>query len=386
MRYYVYTEEDKRSLIENIGNYSLPLKTFIRSNLHEWYENTSIYNDEAVLLKNRIHEIKDKNIQKILLMILNKPADNKDYIRDILLTINSIVSWDSRECELNTKDIEFILFEILPYKINAYDLSSKVQMKNNHIAFWNFKSNSEWLRMIHECYISSLNNEKRVENYCILLSLFYNAFDLSLADAKPFFYLIQQKDPFARNTFDNYVKMVKDPSVDLIDFIDKLGEIDNTSIPDMHWNSKNYSKSIIAKNYRNNTSMFGSNLFNSEYGEKNFLCEIKKITPEFISFYSKDMKSEDITFSISENDISFIQYEYQPELTVINTNVFDNNKRVVRMNNGNMIFVLFKNRRIPNNIYGISINPVDEPKSRMIMTFKKNPEVKYKLESGDVLL
>ena len=154
MRYYVYTEEDKRSLIENIGNYSLPLKTFIRSNLHEWYEDASIYNDEAILLKNRICEIKDKNIQKILLMILNKPADNKDYIRDILLTINSIVSWDSRECELNTKDIEFILFEILPYKVNAYDLSTKVQMKNNHIAFWNFKSNSEWLRMIHECYIT----------------------------------------------------------------------------------------------------------------------------------------------------------------------------------------------------------------------------------------
>jgi len=386
MKYYVYTEEDKRSLIENIGNYSLPLKTFIRSNLHDWYESTIDYTDGAMLLKNRIYKIKDKNIQKVLFMILDKPADDVECIHDILLTINSIVSWDSRECELSIDDIEFILFEILQYKINAYDLATKVQMKNNHMAFWNFKSNSEWLKMIHECYIASLDNEKRVENYCILLSLFYNAFNLSLSDAKPFFYLIQQKDPFARNVFDKYVKMVKDPSVDLIDFIDALGEIDNTSLPDMHWNSENYSKSIISKNYRNNTSIFGSNLFNSEYGEKNFLCEIKKLTPEFISFYAKDMKPEDINFSISENDISFIRYEYQPDLTVVNTNSIDNNKRVVRMNNNNMIFLLFKNKRIPNNIYGISINTVDEPKTRMIMTFKKNPEIRYKLESGDVLL
>lgn len=385
MKYYVYTEEDKRSLIENIGNYRLPLKTFIRSNMHEWFEQAIDYNDESILMKHRILQITDKNIQKVLLMVLDKPADNREDITDLLLTLNSIVSWDSRECELSISDIEFILFEILLYKVRACDLANKIQNKNNNNSFWNFKSNSEFLEMIHRCYLSKINTDNgQLENYCILLSLFYNAFKLTLSDAKPFFYLIYRNNPFSKKIFDKYISMTKDPSVDLMDFINNLHEIENLDIPDMHWNQDNYSKKIISTNCRNNISVFGSNIFNGEQQFKNFLSEIKRLTPEYISYYMNGMKESDISFSINENNLCFIRYEYQLEPVVINDKNIE--RKFVRMPNNDTILLLFKNIKEPNKIYGISINQIEKPKTRMIVTFVNNPKITYKLESGDVLL
>ena len=61
-------------------------------------------------------------------------------------------------------------------------------------------------------------------------------------------------------------------------------------------------------------------------------------------------------------------------------------RKFVRMPNNDTILLLFKNIKEPNKIYGISINQIEKPKTRMIVTFVNNPKITYKLESGDVLL
>lgn len=410
--YFVESKEDKLLLMRHKNEYDTSLNSFIRRNRPEWEKEISeevvdVYGE--IRFKIREANFQEKKLEKFLFYILdsdvleNENSSIKKYTRALLIKIG--LKWKKEfskyfedttpklyESTIKDQDtfLEILLFDVVPYKIEAYWLYEKINQKENkekelfQIVNVNYFNNIiDMIRQISR-YCTEGNTKILEKDVGILLMLLYDQ-RLGIPSsvfATPFFSLFDNK----KYSFGSGVRDYINNHSHALDEMELLNELEDLPLECGSKVSKIqeiYDKRILSQDETNRTVLFGDNFLPKELlSPREFIRESSKLTKEVIQTYLENQDSE-ISFVLPESDLSFLAYEYGMQKCLVKNPEETKTFVQVKNNDNNKIFLLFK---LPkenfDNIYGISLFPGNNHKSREIFSIGKPSHVVYKVQAG----
>lgn len=405
------TTSDKKELIEQIENFPLNDKIWIRSQMSQWVDDHGTINGSKIepyykQLVSNIHKLSGKFNDKEtfindMMELLNMPSISKEDIHRLIITMNRIY----RRYEDSHELLEFIVFHLFKFKLWSYCLCIKlctdIRPADDH----------EWEYFVNEyCillnFLEVLYNE--TSKYSDPIRLFTPGDEifisiiiylmLTLADIDDVCCsLIFTKLWSDKANIFNRVSEIMSQNGDVNFMMDIISEVDygiytadviNTF--DRIFKDKlkqnsvsicdNNDTSIISTKTKNECLVFGDSITSLDNLEK-IIYSMKQITPDIIQKYLNTDKN--IDFYIQEEKLGFLRYEFKNVKTCLFMDkdaysVISNNPTDENDNNLYKLFTV----SMENKLYGISINPIDNKGTRRIISFTPSLHYTYKIAMG----
>ena len=394
--YYVESKKDERELISHISDFSVSLRSYIYTNMNSWMTESEEYPSNGILiLKNRVHEIKKMELRHYLLNLLAYKAETLGDIKYLLkaaaLQWNrlGLTQYDNNIYNPEIKKaLEILLFDILCHKFDSYELASKIKRPNNNDYFGKFHYLREIMMNIKDNCCNNKDSYGRCLNNAIYMHLIFKTFGMNpLLFGTPFLSYFSCFDP--KDKLDVCCKLEKisekGDSYDVFKDIEQVRDYPSDKLTE-HPAEENYDRKRIVKVGKGDMMIIGDDIFEC-YGEVpyDFLHQVKMIDKVTICEYHKRIVPDQITFDLSENDLSFLEYEYGYKKCMIKE--VNSSKYFISVTIGNIpkIFLLYKNKKEKDKIYAISVFSVpNHYRNREILTFKKPSSSRYKIKTEGV--
>ena len=390
--YYVLTEEDRRELYSNVFSFSLPLRSYIYSHMDRWFDNTSIPSPKEEILKHVISEIDDDRIRKYLLSLLSLQAETLEDIRNLLRSAS--LRWEHMQIKLYDnnsylshvkKALEVLLFDILCTKFDAYELAEKIKIPDNG-TFFACGTLRDLMKNIKENCLKNKNGYGRCLNNAILMNIVFKMFQLDpLLYGAPFLSYFECIDPKDKLDVRRHLERITGMG-EYYDVFKDIEKVENFPISDIKRQKpvENCDKKRMIKIGRGKMILLGDDIFGNITNPRDFLQQYSHLDEELISEYHKGVSPDQISFSLSENDLGFLEYEYHYKKCVVK--VIGGMKYFISVTIGNTpkIFLLYKIESEPDKIFAISAYTVRNYKNREILTFQEPKDCKYEIQSEGV--
>lgn len=415
--YYIESKSDKIILLNHKNQFDTPLNNFIRRHKEEWAKEI----DEDIVdmygeIRFKIQQAKfrEPKVENFLLSTLDLDILGPGYPNfTIFLTKlleNFSIRWDSRLKKYfevtseylydKTKEdkenfLEILLFDILPYKIEAYWIYEKINQPENKRRNFQHICNKNFyifiLDMIKKITrnLDSIGMKTIEKDLAILLHLIYEK-KLGIRGSVygiPFFALFNSKKYSSGDHVKMYIDQLESTSMDELELIDQLKDLPVDCGIDISNIEEIFDNRIISQKETNNTVVFGDNfLSKGSLSPREFIRESSKLTKNEIKSYLQNHDSH-ISFILSEDDLSFLSYEYRIQKCLVKNP--EETKTFIRINIGDKsnIFLLFKlPEEAYDKIYGISLFPGKNHKSREVFSIVKNKNADYKVRTGKAML
>lgn len=407
------TTIDKKELIEQIENFPLNDKIWIRSQMSQWVDDHGTVNGSKVepyykQLVSDIHKLSGKFNDKEketfindIMELLNMPSTSKEDIHRLIITMNRIY----RRYEDRHELLEFMVFHLFKFKLWTYCLCIKlctdIRPSDDHE--WEYFVNEYCilLNFLEVLYHETSKYSDPIRLFTpgdeIFISIIIYLM-LTLADIDDVSCsLIFTKLWSDKANIFNRVSEIMSQNGDLNFMMDIISEVDygiytvdviNTF--DRIFKDKlkqnsvsicdNNDTSIISTKTKNDCLVFGDSITSLDNLEK-IIYSMKQITPDIIKKYLNTDKN--IDFYIQEEKLGFLRYEFKNVKTCL---FMDNDAYSVISNNpmdenDNNLYKLFT-VSMENKLYGISINPIDNKGTRRIISFTPSLHYTYKIAMG----
>lgn len=384
--YYVYTENEQKELMTHLSSFSLQLRLFIYKNMNQWmdnFEDIEELNDKSEYIKSEIVKIKNLDIRNYLLGLLMIKADNLTDIQYLFRRMAlrwrklNIKKYDGCNFNREYKNcLELLLFQILRYKLNAFDISRQVRFaEKNRLSMKNVINE---LLDDFKCLCERRDNKNRILDIAAILYLLFHCLELDAFDYKdPFLSYASIENPTDGIKIEKELENAKD---DFLSFLNRRKKDSNCFL------TKHSLKKEPEENYdttkisfmKRGKSLFGDNLFDSEEEMKEVMYQVDMMDKSLISSYMGATNPKYISFTLSEEDLCFLSKEYNYKKCVICTKSEIKHCIQGSINGKTNIFLLFRVKG-QSSIYGISIFTNQNHKTRILLKFEKDPNVSYEL-------
>lgn len=405
---------DKKELIEQLENFPLNDKIWIRTQMSQWLDEDGTINGSKVepYFKQLVYDI-HKLSQKITIIeeretfvhnmidLLQMPSTSKEDIHRIIITMNRIYKRYKNDHKL----LEFMVFQLFKFKLWTYCLCIKlcadIRPEDEHE--WNYfvNENCILLNFLEVLYYGTSKYSKPIRLFTLDDEIFisiiiYLMLTLVGIDDVGCSLIFTKLWPDYENIF-NRVSEIMCQNGDLNYMINIISEVDYGTYTtdvihsfDRIFKDKlkkdsisvcdNNDTSIISTKTKNECLVFGDSITSLDNLEK-IIYSMKQITPDIIQKYLNTDKN--IDFYIQEEKLGFLRYEFKNVKTCL---FMDNDAYSVISNNptdenDNNLYKLFT-VSMENKLYGISINPIDNKGTRRIISFTPSLHYTYKIAMG----
>ena len=318
---------------------------------------------------------------------INSPVFSKEEFIKIMLFINKV-------CTDDKEFLDFIIFNLIPWKIEEYELYNKEVNNYDNIQSVDISYNKKLL-----LYINTFLRNARIggcfNSYslaCLLFLLFLEVVDTSgsnfrLSDfSVPYInYLRLYRFDYA-HSLENHIAELstkyKNKEIDELDILQNINDI-NDCDTEMYFSKMNiYHESIykdIVTFSNNEYQIFGEKVYDGD--ETKFIYQIERLTPEEIWHYMGSNVRVD--FELTENMLGFIRYNLKPYECIMRSMDGHIRRHIVKIDDN--VFLLFKIYNDSENIYGITLTSTRDMNGeeyRDVLQIKMD-DSDYKLKVGD---